>query len=99
MSTPQYWVGSTDVNFMLTQIGGWAVGCYNDQEAHQAVACAIDRGWVGNRTHYCPDGVVWPAYELTDAGLEKVKALYGQSAYDAQCKKRQWYRYRVPKVA
>lgn len=92
----QHWIGSTDLNFMLTEIGGWAVDCYNDREARQAVEYAIDQKWVGRRTHYTPGGETWPAYELTDSGLERVKQLFGDKHYEEQLKKRQWYRDRVP---
>lgn len=92
----QHWVGSTDINFMLTEIGGWAVGCYNDRYARQAVQYALDQKWVGYRTHYTPDGDTWPAYELTDEGLDRVRAIFGQAPYNEQVRKRQWYRDRVP---
>jgi hypothetical protein len=92
----QFWIGSTDVNFMLTQIGGWAVGCYNDREARQAVQYAIEHGWVGKRTHYCPDGDTWPAYELTESGLTRVREVYGEKGFEAANRMRQWYRDRVP---
>lgn len=96
---PQFWIGSTDVNGMLTEIGGWAVGCYNDQYARAAVDYAIERGWVGERTHYTPNGETWPAYELTDAGLDEVGKRSGDASRQEQIKKRQWYRDRVPVVS
>lgn len=95
----QHWVGSTDTNFMLTQIGGWAVGCYNDREARAAVVYAIERGWVGERVHYTPSGETWHAYELTDAGIAEVGRLYGDATREDQIKRRQWYRDRVPITA
>jgi hypothetical protein len=91
----QFWIGSTDVNFMLTQIGGWHIGCYNDQEARQAVEYAKERRWIGERIHYAdafPEGSL--AYELTDAGLERVRAVYGDKGHAAAQKQRQWYRNR-----
>ena len=40
----QLWVGSTDVNGMLTEIGGWHVGSYAALGAAAAVSYALDRG-------------------------------------------------------
>lgn len=92
----QFWIGATDVNFMLTEIGGWHVDCYNDREARKAVEYAKEQGWVGRRTHYAeafPEGS--PAYELTDAGLDRVRKVYGETGYAAAHKQRQWYRDRA----
>jgi hypothetical protein len=74
----QFWVGATDVNFMLLNIGGWHVGSYAAREAAIAVSYAIERGWVQERTHYFPyDGSTGQAYELTDAGLAYVEWAWG----------------------
>ena len=92
----QHWIGSTDVNGMLIDIGGWHVDCYNDRHARSAVEYAKTQGWVTTRTHYAPafpEGV--PAYELTDAGLERIGATYGGSAMISAGKVRRWYRDQV----
>jgi hypothetical protein len=90
----QCWVGSTDVNDMLSEIGGWQVGCYNEREARQAVELAKSMGWVQLRTHYGPayppDGV--PAYEVTDAGLQRIEDSWGPEARKSAEEIRQLYR-------
>lgn len=89
----QHWVGSTDVNYMLTCIGGWHVGCENDHEARPAVEYAIGQGWVGTRMHYAPafpEGVL--AYELTDEGLDWILRKQGLSAFNDASRMRKWYR-------
>jgi hypothetical protein len=91
----QCWIGSTDVNGMLTEIGGWHIGCYNERRSGAAVAYAIDREWVGKRTHYFPDGKTSPAYELTDAGLQRIEDSYGPKAREKADERRQWYRNRA----
>lgn len=91
----QLWVGSTDVNGMLTEIGGWHVGSYAALEAADAVRYALGRGWVQQRVHCFPDGARGDAYELTDSGLEQLRRSYGSIAADRAERARQWYRDRV----
>lgn len=91
----QLWVGSTDVNGMLTEIGGWHVGSYAALEAAAAVSYALDRGWVQYRAHLFSDGSTAVAYELTDAGLDQLRRSYGPVAADNAAKVRQWYRDRI----
>lgn len=92
----QRWVGSTDVNHLLTQIGGWGVGCYNQGQAEKAVNFAVEMGWVGIRVHhapaYPPHGVL--CFEVTDRGLSYLRGL-GEDVYAKALKMRQWYRDRV----
>lgn len=78
---------------MLTEIGGWHVGCYNDQGARAAVEYAIAQGWVGMRMHFAPaipEGV--QAYELTDEGLAHVRRTLGEKAFQRAGSMRKWYR-------
>lgn len=92
----QHWIGSTDVNGLLTEVGGWHVGSYAALGAAEAVAYAVDCGWVQKRTHYFPDGTTAPAYELTDDGLERLRKSWGPKTADRAAKTRQWYRDRAP---
>lgn len=95
----QFWIGSTDVNYMLTEIGGWHVGCYNDVEAREAVEYAKDQGWVGTRMHYAPaipEGAL--AYELTDEGLAYIRRVCGEKSFRAAGNARKWYRDRLKKA-
>lgn len=92
----QLWIGSTDVNGLLTQIGGWHVGCCNDVETRPAVEYAIARGWVSTRTHYAPafpEGV--RAYELTDEGLAYIRRVLGEREFKRAGIARKWYRDRL----
>jgi hypothetical protein len=93
---PQFWIGSTDVNFMLLSVGGWHVGSYVTREAALAIEYAIERGWVQERTHYFPGGDTSRAYELTDAGLAYVERTWGPTQAVRTERARQWYRDRVP---
>lgn len=92
---PQFWIGSTDVNYLLTEIGGWHVGCHNDCAARKAVEYAIGQGWVGTRIHFAPaipEGAL--AYELTDEGLAYIRRTLGEKSFQAAGKARKWYRDR-----
>lgn len=93
----QRWVGSTDVNHLLTQIGGWGVGCYNQGQAEKAVNFAVEMHWVGIRVHhaaaYPPHGVL--CFEVTDTGLNYLRRVGGESVHAKALKMRQWYRDRV----
>lgn len=91
----QHWVGSTDVNGMLIEVGGWHVGSIIALENAAAIRYAIGRGWVQERKHYFPDGTTTPAYELTDAGLERLGKSYGPKARANAERGRQWYRDRA----
>lgn len=91
----QFWIGSTDINAMLMNVGGWHVGSCAAREADEAVQYAIDRKWVQERTHHFPDGDVAQAYELTDAGLDRLEQSCGPTSRDGASKARQWYRDRA----
>jgi hypothetical protein len=97
----QHWVGSTDVNGMLGEIGGWHVGSIIAVEKACAVQYAVDHGWVQQRTHYGPalppEGV--PAYELTDSGLVRLEKSWGPKVRKRAEESRQWYRDRVAERA
>lgn len=89
----QFWIGKTDFNYLLTEVGGWHVGCQNDREDREAVRYGIQHGLIGTRRHYAeawPDGV--DAYELTDAGLDYVAQRCGLKAFDTAKRVREWYR-------
>lgn len=89
----QFWIGSTDLGFMLSQIGGWHVGCYNHREAAAAVDYAIERKLVTTRTHYAPaipEGS--EAFELTEAGVAECRRLWGDRLADQALETRKWYR-------
>lgn len=92
----QFWIGTTDFNYLLTEVGGWHIGCQNDRDARDAVQYGIDCGLIGTRRHYAP---AWPqgvdAYELTDAGLIYVAQKCGLKAYENSNRVREWYRARV----
>jgi hypothetical protein len=84
------------MNWLLTAIGGWHVGCYNAVEAREAVEYVERQGYVGRRMHYAPmipEGV--EAYELTDEGLAYLRRVQGEKAFQAAGKMRKWYRDRV----
>lgn len=93
----QRWVGSTDVNHLLTQIGGWGVGCYNQGQAEAAVNFAVERGWVTIRVHhaaaYPSHGVL--CFELTDAAMSYLERIGGPRVRIKALQMRQWYRDRV----
>lgn len=93
----QRWVGATDVNHLLTQIGGWGVGCYNQGQAERAVNFAVEQKWVGLRVHhaeaYPPHGVL--CFELTDLGLRYLWLVGGPLVYQAAVRMRKWYQDRV----
>lgn len=91
-------VGTTDVNLMLTMIGGWHVSCPADLEAKDAVDYAMRRGWVRTRVHFAPaipDGSL--AYELTDAGLDHLAVTRGERARLIAERVRAWYRANLKK--
>lgn len=92
----QCWIGSTDVNGMLMSVGGWHKDSQAATEAYDALTYAVHQGWVVERTHYFPDGDTAPAYELTDAGLQRIEDSYGPKARAAAEKGRRWYRDRIP---
>lgn len=89
----QFWVGSTNVHFLLREIGGWFVDCPNAREAYAAIEFVKERGWVTTRKHYAPafpEGAL--AYELTDKGLEQVGKNDGLTVQAQVTKRRNWYR-------
>lgn len=93
----QVWVGSTDIVYMLRQIGGWHVGSQAAMEAGPAVLHALNERWVTTRIHRAPafpDGV--EAYELTDAGLEQLRKWDARMAGGAD-QMRNWYRANAKK--
>ena len=88
----------SDFGDMLRSIGGWTITCENHQENKAAVDRAIAEGLVGERIHRCPiDPKGWPCFELTDAGIEKVRELKGDAAAAGAEKQRQWYRENTQK--
>lgn len=93
----QRWVGSTDVNHLLTQIGGWGVGCYNQGQSEKAVNFAVEQRWVGLRVHHAP---AYPAhgvlcFEVTDVGLSYLERVGGPLVRIKALEMRKWYRDRV----
>ncbi len=89
----QVWAGNTDLNGMLRCIGGWQVGCEHHIKALEAVSHADKQGWLGRRTHYAPampEGV--EAFQLTDSGLETLKAWGGNA--EAAREMRDWFQSR-----
>lgn len=83
----------SDYGLMLECIGGWTIGCQNHMENKAAVERAIAEGLVGERIHKAPiDPKGWPCFELTDAGIEKVRELRGEKAAVGAEATRQWYR-------
>lgn len=96
MALTQLWIGSTDVGFMLTEIGGWHVGCVSHCEATEAVDYARNCGYVTIRMHYAPaipEGV--EAFEVTDAGIAELRRLRGDKAAEDALMVRGWYRERL----
>lgn len=89
----QRWIGSTDFNYMLLDVAGWHVGCYNDLAAREAMEYGIEQGYIGTRAHYAeafPEGS--QAYELTDKGLDYIARTWGLETRTEQVRLRQWYR-------
>jgi len=82
---------------VLTNAGGWAVGCYCDRDNREEVRYAVAMKWLGTREHFAPaipEGMIF--YELTDAGIEKIGEIYDAKAVESARKGRQWYRdYRL----
>ncbi len=89
----QVWVGGYDLVYLMTEIGGWWVGCVAACEKAAAVTEADRRGFLGRRMHYAPavpEGV--EAHELTDAGIHFLAEHAGISTARAAIAQRQWYR-------
>lgn len=87
----QVWHGSVDLGALLSEIGGWHVGCQNHEETAEAVALCEAKGWIGRRVHYAPvfpDGVA--AFEITETGLKQLEA-WGRDAKKV-AEVRKWYR-------
>lgn len=83
----------SDYGRMLQSIGGWTIGCENHLDNLNAVERAKAEGLVGERIHRCPlSPKGWPCFELTDAGLDKVRELRGPVAARKAADMRQWYR-------
>ena len=83
---------------VLSEVGGWHVGCQNDVESADLVCIARARGYVTERMHYAPaipEGVA--AYELTDAGIEAVRELCGEENAMYAERVRSWYRENATK--
>lgn len=81
------------LGWVLSQIGGWHVGCQNAEERASEVDECDARGLIGRRTHYAPmiqEGV--SAFELTDAGLAQLKEWCGDEVAMYAEKSRAWYR-------
>lgn len=97
----EYWeLDFSNYGLMLECIGGWTIGCENHTDNRAAVDRAIAGGLVGERIHRCPiDPEGWPSFELTDAGIEKVRELRGERGAMAAQKMRQWYRDNAAKYA
>ena len=89
----QHWIGTTDVNHLLRWIGGWHVRSQAATDANAAIAYAVARGWITVRLHYSPaipEGQL--AYEVTDAGIRRVRLELGEAHAEATEAMRQWYR-------
>lgn len=90
----------SNFGLMLECIGGWTIGCQNHEENKDAVQRAIDQSLVGERIHRAPiDPAGWPCFELTDAGIDKLRELRGDGAAIAAQRRRQWYRDNAAKYA
>lgn len=82
--------------FLLTEIGGWHVGCQNERQYAFFVNFALGAGLVDYRWHYAPaipEGV--QAYELTDKGIDAIRHAFGIDAADGAARCRAWYRERT----
>lgn len=78
---------------LLSEMGGWHVGCENEHRYAGAVDHALAAGYLSYRQHWIPlDSTVVQAYELTDAGLAKVRELCGKRIATSAEKRRTWYR-------
>lgn len=89
-----------DFGRMLSSIGGWTIGCMNHLENAAAVERAKAEGLVGVRIHKAPiDPAGWECFELTDAGIDKVRELRGDKAAADATRARQWYRDNAAKYA
>lgn len=83
---------------MLVEITGWQLGCQNAARAARAIIDAIDSGLVGFRMHYAlafPAGVEF--YEITDKGIEYVRAHNGDAAAAWASETRDFYRQKTSK--
>ena len=89
-----------DFGRMLESIGGWTIGCENHVANKANVDRAIAEGLVGERIHKAPIDVKgWPCFELTDAGIDKVRELRGAVSARRAMDTRQWYRDNAAKYA
>lgn len=90
----------SDFGRLLQSIGGWTIGCINHIENTSAVDRAKAEGLIQTRIHRAPiDPRGWECFELTDAGIEKVRALKGDEAAIAAKNMRQSYRNNAAKYA
>ena len=87
----------SDEGRMLASVGGWAVGCENHLEQRALVERCEAAGFIGRRRHVVPvaGDPGWEAFELTDAGLERLRALCGEVVYRHAANSRDWYRRRA----
>lgn len=82
-----------DFGVLLSSIGGWTVGCENHLDNMNGVERAKALGLVGVRIHKALiDSKGWECFELTDAGIEKVRELRGDAVASTAIRQRQWYR-------
>lgn len=82
---------------LLQHVGAWRVGSECHVEVDALVTRAERDGYVGRRLHYAPAHPTEgdPAFEITDAGLAKLKELAGDEAAAEALRIRTWYRERT----
>jgi len=83
----------TDLGGLLAQIGTWPPGAEQVAEHFTAVQYALDEGLIVVRKHYDaahPDGA--NAFEVTDAGLDKLKELHGDEMAQEASRIREFHR-------
>jgi hypothetical protein len=78
---------------LLIDVGRWHLYSVETLEHREALEVLGDAYLIQMRKHYAkryPDGV--DAYELTEAGLEKLEELAGMKFADEACENREHYR-------
>lgn len=63
-----------DEAHFLASVSGWAVGCFNEEEAGVAFAWALRNEWIAKRVHVAPAGT-WDAWRLTRRGWDRLREI------------------------